>query len=49
MEIMSSFGERWNAPAHTALPHWIEHAIFHLMKIVQPVHKQTLILYNIKH
>ena len=28
-----SWGERWNVPFNEAKPSWMEHFIFHLMKI----------------
>jgi hypothetical protein len=37
-----SFGERWNVPLNSASPCWMEHSIFHLMKIILPLHLMNI-------
>ena len=44
MEQIFSFGERWNVPFNSASPCWMEHFIFHLMKIFVPLHSETFII-----
>ena len=44
MEQIFSFCKRWNVPFNSVLPHWMEHLIFHLMKIFVPLHSWTFII-----
>ena len=47
-----SWGERWNVPFNEAKPSWMEHFIFHRMKIFVPLHEwkkhSLFVLYNTK-
>ena len=44
MEQIFSFGKRWNVPFNLASPRWMEHFIFHPIKIFVPLHSHTFII-----
>ena len=40
-----SWGERWNVPFNNVKPSWMEHLIFHQMKLFVPLHEWENIHY----